>query len=264
MVDDSDDTDTQESPTASGPTGTAPIALPQWKPITAKQRRVLGTLMEKSKTTPDAYPMTFAGLCTGCNQKSNRAPISNYSSEQVETIVDELRAIGALTIVQGLGRNTKVRHYAYQWLGISKTEAAVMTELLLRGEQTLGELRTRAARMEPINDLQHMSELFNELKRRNLVVELSAPGRGQMVSHNLYPEWELEQLRKSVVAGMSASNDLDEPANAPQRSISAHSVPNAESSNRIQEMEKELESLKLTVGDLQTRLVRLEKDLGIV
>lgn len=265
MVDDTDDTDdtqAQESPTAT--TGTAPIALPQWKPITAKQRRVLGTLMEKSKTTPDAYPMTFAGLCTGCNQKSNRAPISNYSSEQVETIVDELRAIGALTIVQGLGRNTKVRHYAYNWLGISKTEAAVMTELLLRGEQTMGELRTRAARMEPINDLQHMSELFNELKRRNLAVELSPPGRGQIVSHNLYPEWELEQLRKSVAVGISASNDSDEPTIAPNRSAAFPSAANAGSTLRIQELESEIETLKVTVGEMQTRLSRLEKDLGVV
>ncbi|MEK0424579.1 MAG: hypothetical protein RJB11_670, partial [Planctomycetota bacterium] len=102
--------------------------------------------------------MTFAGLTTGCNQKSNRAPITNYTSDQVETIVDELRSIGAVAIVQGSGRVTKVRHYAYNWMGLDKVEAAVMTELLLRGEQTLGELRTRASRMEPIQDL-------DELKR---------------------------------------------------------------------------------------------------
>ena len=225
--------------------------------------------MEKSKTTPDAYPMTFAGLCTGCNQKSNRAPIANYSSEQVETIVDELRAIGALTIVQGLGRNTKVRHYAYNWLGISKVESAVMTELLLRGEQTLGELRTRAARMEPINDLQHMTELFNELKRRNLVVELSPPGRGQIVTHNLYPEWELEQVRKSVTAGISASGDADEFTNTSTRPTASNDRANNSSANdqanvRIQALDLEIETLKATVNDLQTRLGRLEKDLGVV
>jgi uncharacterized protein len=264
IVEESDATDVQENQIASAPSGQAPKAAPEWKPITAKQRRILGTLMEKSKTTPDAYPMTFAGLCTGCNQKSNRAPITNYSSEQVETIVDELRAIGALTIVQGLGRNTKVRHYAYNWLGISKVEAAVMTELLLRGEQTLGELRTRAARMEPILDLQHMSELFNELKRRNLVVELSPPGRGQMVSHNLYPEWELEQLRKTVAAGITVASDSDETTHTPNRSTTNVAVANAESNLRIQELESEIDTLKQSVSELQTRLSRLEKDLGVV
>ncbi len=263
-MEDSDDMDNQDGPNSSTSISPAPRAAPEWKPITAKQRRVLGTLMEKSKTTPDAYPMTFAGLCTGCNQKSNRAPISNYSSEQVETIVDELRAIGALTIVQGLGRNTKVRHYAYNWLGISKVEAAVMTELLLRGEQTLGELRTRAARMEPINDLQHMSELFNELKRRNLVVELSPPGRGQMVSHNLYPEWELEQLRKSVAAGITASGNAEESGTASNRMPSMNPTANVETSLRIQALESEIGSLKELVNDLQTRLGRLEKDLGVL
>ena len=264
IVEDSDDTDIPERQAPSVPVGQAPKAAPEWKPITAKQRRVLGTLMEKSKTTPDAYPMTFAGLCTGCNQKSNRAPIANYSSEQVETIVDELRAIGALTIVQGLGRNTKVRHYAYNWLAISKVEAAVMTELLLRGEQTLGELRTRAARMEPINDLQHMTELFNELKRRNLVVELSPPGRGQVVSHNLYPEWELEQVRKSVSVGMSAIRGDEEPASTPNHHSSTSSAINTDLSHRIKEMESEIETLTETVNDLQTRLNRLEKDLGVI
>ncbi|MCY2983176.1 MAG: DUF480 domain-containing protein [Planctomycetota bacterium] len=262
-MEDSDEIDIQENQPASALAGQAPKAAPEWKPITAKQRRVLGTLMEKSKTTPDAYPMTFAGLCTGCNQKSNRAPISNYSSEQVETIVDELRAIGALTIVQGLGRNTKVRHYAYNWLAISKVEAAVMTELLLRGEQTLGELRTRAARMEPINDLQHMTDLFNELKRRNLVVELSPPGRGQIVSHNLYPEWELEQVRKSVAAGISASGDADEPSSSVSRSAPSSAAVNVEANNRIKELESELVELKESISDLQTRLSRLEKDLGV-
>jgi len=263
-VEDSDETDIQESQSTAASVAQLPKAAPEWKPITAKQRRVLGTLMEKSKTTPDAYPMTFAGLCTGCNQKSNRAPISNYSSEQVETIVDELRTIGALTIVQGLGRNTKVRHYAYNWLAISKVEAAVMTELLLRGEQTMGELRTRAARMEPINDLQHMTELFNELKRRNLVVELSPPGRGQIVSHNLYPEWELEQVRKSVAAGISAMGDAVEPTSSPNRTSASSSVAGPDSSHRIQEMESEIAQLKDSINDLQTRLSRLEKDLGVI
>ena len=237
--------------------------IAEWKPLGAKQRRVLGTLMEKSKTTPDAYPMTFTGLCTGCNQKSNRAPLTNYTSEQVETIVDEMRSLGALTIVQGLGRVTKVRHYAYNWLAISKVEAAVMTELLLRGEQTMGELRTRAARMEPIQDIQHMNDLFQELKRRGLVVELSPPGRGQIVSHNLYPEWELEQVRKAVATGMLASNEPESGFSEPQKTATSLSPSRPVNDSKVTVLESEVESLKLTVADLSTRLSRLEKDLGV-
>lgn len=264
--------------TANPVAGNETAAPIQWKPLTAKQRRVLGTLMEKSKTTPDAYPMTFAGLTTGCNQKTNRAPISNYSSEQVETIVDELRTLGAVTIVQGMGRVTKVRHYAYNWLAISKVEAAVMTELLLRGEQTLGELRTRASRMEPINDLNQMAELIAELKRRQLVVELSPPGRGQIFSHNLYPEWEFEQVRKQVAAGVAAAVDSDDEP-TPARRESASSIPSssaasqsnnlpaaatiAAANSKVERLETELQKLREHVLKLESRLKHLESELGV-
>ena len=121
--------------------------------------------------------------------------------------------------------------------------------------------------MEPINDLQHMSDLFNELKRRNLVVELSPPGRGQIVSHNLYPEWELEQVRKSVAAGISASADSEEPSNPVSRpaspNTSANAFSNTDTNNRIAELESEVQELKGSMTDLQARLSRLEKDLGV-
>ncbi|MFM7976931.1 MAG: YceH family protein [Pirellula sp.] len=233
---------------------------PTWKPLTAKQRRVLGTLMEKSKTTPDAYPMTFAGLTTGCNQKSNRAPISNYTSEQVETIIDELREIGAVAIIQGSGRVTKVRHYAYNWMGLDKVEAAVMTELLLRGEQTLGELRTRASRMEPIQDLDELKRIVDGLIRRNLMVELSPSGRGQVVSHNLYPEWELEAVTKSVAAGISGAGVGGSTGSQDDDAESRRSKTGSS------DLASELQALREEVVLLRQRLEKLEqvfeKELG--
>lgn len=213
--------------------------------------------MEKSKTTPDAYPMSFTGLATGCNQKSNREPVTNYSAEQVETIVDELRALGAVTIVQGSGRVTKVRHYAYNWLGLNKVEAAVMTELLLRGEQTIGELRNRASRMEPIADLAQMQQIFDELKSRELVLELTPPGRGQLVSHNLYPEWERDQLlEKSVGEGGEAEED-DSAGTANTR------IAKSGSSSDNSKLAEEIEQLKVLISGLTDRLTHIEKELGI-
>ena len=252
---------------------------PAWKPLTAKQRRVLGTLMEKSKTTPDVYPMSYAGLTTGCNQKSNRAPITNYTSEQIETIVDELRALGAAAMIQGSGRVTKVRHYAYHWLGLEKVEAAIMTELLLRGEQTLGELRTRAARMEPINDLDELKRLVDGLIRKNLMVELTPPGRGQIVSHNLYPEWELAAVVKSVAAGLSGglangtdSEDSDEVTGSDTGGNSGANYPgkvrpsNTGLPGSNTGLAAEVQALRETVALLSERLERLEevfeKELG--
>jgi len=243
---------------------------PAWSPLSARQRRVLGTLMEKSKTTPDAYPMTFTALTTGCNQKSNRMPINNYSAEQVEQTVDELRTLGAVTLVQGNGRVEKVRHYAYQWLGLSKVEAAVMTELLLRGEQTVGELRTRASRLEPIANLGELQRLLDELESRKLVVKLTPSGRGQIVSHNIYPEWELEQLRKKVAAGgvLVSEEEEEEEEEMPVRTSTPSParpapVESPRTAPSTVERSSEIEELRAAVAQLSARLEHIERELGV-
>src|SRR3954447_18163020 len=152
----------------------------KWQPLSLRQRRVFGVLVEKAKTTPDTYPMTLNGIVTGSNQKSNREPIMNLSTDDVEQVLEELRGMGAVTEVQGSGRVAKFRHHAYEWLGVEKTELAVMTELLLRGEQTLGELRGRAARMERIVDLAALKPVVDSLIHKGLMVSLTSPGRGQV------------------------------------------------------------------------------------
>src|SRR6478736_1609724 len=190
-----------------------PVSAPEvprrWQPLSLRQRRVFGVLIEKAKTTPDAYPMTINGLVTGSNQKSNREPQLNLSPEDVEQVLEELRGMGAVTEVQGRGRVAKYRHHAYEWLGVEKTELAVMTELLLRGEQTLGELRGRAARMEPIADLAALKPVVDSLVNKGLMIELTSPGRGQVVSHGLYKERELGEV-KARFAGHVPAADLDE------------------------------------------------------
>src|ERR1700676_3813314 len=125
----------------------SPALPPQWKPLSALDRRVIGVLVEKAKTTPEQYPLTLNSLVTGCNQKNNRDPQMNVQVEDVEEAIERLRAFGALVEVQGSGRVPKYRHMMYDWLGVNKVELGVMTELLLRGAQTEGELRGRAARM---------------------------------------------------------------------------------------------------------------------
>src|SRR6476661_923841 len=168
--------------------------------LNLRQRRVFGVLVEKAKTTPDAYPMTINGLVAGCNQKSNREPLLNLSPEDVEQVLEELRGMGAVTEVQGSGRVAKYRHHAYEWLGVEKTELAVMTELMLRGEQTLGELRGRAARMEPIADVGALRPVVDSLIKKGLMIELTPPGRGQIVSHNLHKERELNELKTRMAS----------------------------------------------------------------
>ena len=167
----------------------------RWQPLGAIDRRVAGVLAEKAKTTPDVYPMSLNAIVTGCNQKSNRWPLVQFEPSEVEESLDRLRELGAVGLVEGYGRVQKYRHYLYEWLGVDKVEIAVMTELLLRGDQTVGELRARAARMEPIADLAALQPVLDSLKAKGLVIAITPEGRGHVVAHALYKPRELEAIR---------------------------------------------------------------------
>lgn len=255
-----------ENPSAmgDGTTPSSPEAKPAaWQPLSAKQRRILGTLVEKAKTTPDAYPMTIAGLTTGCNQKSNRDPQMNLTQDQVEELVDQLKLTGAITRVEGAGRVTKIRHYAYQWFGITGAEAAIMTELLLRGPQTLGELRQRASRMDPIPDLGSLQVLLSGLEKKNLILYLTPAGRGQIVTHNVYLPHELDALRTEYAnykAQAEGSDDSDSPSPSPSlRSASSSTAASSGTSAANAALEARIAELETLVGDLKSRLESVEK-----
>ncbi len=237
---------------------------PSWKPVPSKLRRLLGVLMEKARTTPDAYPMTLTALVTGANQKSNRHPMMNLSSEQVEDGLAELRRIGAAAEVHGSGRVPKYRHYGYNWLGVKGAEAAVITELLLRGEQTAGDLRVRASRFEPIPDLGTLQGIIKQLMERNLVIPLTPPGRGQLFTHNLYLAEELIAL-KSKFAGHTGEEDptdADDDLGA-SHSLASPSAPRSPSTMGASVTAAEIVALREEVAGLRSMLAefahRLEK-----
>jgi uncharacterized protein YceH (UPF0502 family) len=232
----------------------------KWRPLTLRQRRVFGVLVEKAKTTPDAYPMTLNGIVSGCNQKNNREPQTNLSADDVEQVLEELRSLGAVTEVQGSGRVAKYRHHAYEWLGVEKTELAVMTELLLRGEQTLGELRGRAARMEPITDLAALKPVIDNLMQRGLMVELTPPGRGQVVSHNLYSERELNELKAHFAGYVPPSGD----EGAPMVAGTAGAAVAAMAGNRLGQpavTADQFSELSVEVAELRAEVARLKDQL---
>jgi uncharacterized protein YceH (UPF0502 family) len=182
-----------------------------WQPLTALERRVLGVLIEKAKTTPDAYPLSLNAIRVGCNQKSNRSPVMELAEDAVQDAVDSLREKGVVIEVQGGGRVAKYRHLGYEWLGIDKREIAIMTELLLRGAQTVGELRGHAARMEAIPDLAALQPLLDGLIKKGLVTPLTPEGRGQVVAHALYSPSELQRLRADQ-AGRAPTSDAESDA----------------------------------------------------
>ena len=228
---------------------------PSWKPLSPEQRRVLGVLIEKAKTTPATYPMTINAIVLGCNQKNNREPLMTVGSGDVERILEELRALGAVTEVHESTRAAKFRHRGYEWLGVERAELAVMTELLLRGAQTLGELRTRAARMEPIPDLPALKPIVDALVKRGLMIELTAPGRGQIVSHNLHGEGELADLRARFAghhpSAASFKDDAPTPAAAAPGGTADMIV---RLSGEISELRAEVAGLRQRVGELESKL----------
>lgn len=240
-------------------------AAPKWQPLNSRQRRVVGVLVEKAKTVPDSYPMTVNAIVTGCNQKNNRDPQMDLKEDDVEQVLEELRALGAVTEVQGSGRALKYRHHLYEWLGVDKVEIAVMTELLLRGEQTVGELRGRASRMEPIADMNVLQTLLKQLAEKKLVIELTPPGRGQIVAHNLYKERELVEMRARYAnAAAAASSSLDDEPPVAARSASPASAPAPAASTGFRPgvTSDMFSELKLEVAELRAEVARLRSEVA--
>ena len=200
--------------TAGSPAPPTPHA---WQPISARDRRVLGVLVEKAKTTPDVYPMSINAIRTGANQKNNRHPLMELENDDVEQSLERLRGLKAVSEVQGDSRVPRYRHLLYDWLGVDKLELAVMAELLLRGAQTEGDLRAHAARMEPIPDLETLHTVVAALKAKGLMLGLTPSGRGHVVTHALYQEQELEKLRAEYRGrGDEAPDEYHAPAGRAQ------------------------------------------------
>lgn len=227
----------------------APTPSPQ--PLSKNARRVLGVLVEKAKTTPDNYPLSLAGIVSGSNQKSNRAPLTQFDDDDVLLALDELRDAGAVREVQGNGRVTKYRHAAYEWMGVDAAEVAVMTELLLRGPQTAGELRSRASRMHAFDELSMVQSVLNALIEKQLVESLTPPGRGQTFAHKLYPPEERQYL-EAKLEKEAASEIKAKPAASPASSHSGADM------SAVQRLIERLDSLNDRIEELETRLEKLE------
>lgn len=224
----------------------------QPKPLTATARRCLGVLVEKAKTTPDGYPLSLAGLITGCNQKSNRSPQMQVDESDALLALDELRDAGAAREIQGSGRVTKYRHAAYEWLGVDSPGAAIVTELMLRGPQTAGELRTRASRMHKFPDLDSLKTELDSLIEKGLIESLTPPGRGQTFAHCLYTPQERLYLVDKI-----KKQDASSAASAPAGSGSA-APAKAANDDRIDKIQDRLDSVTAKLEALEKRLEFLE------
>jgi uncharacterized protein YceH (UPF0502 family) len=218
-----------------------PESQPGWDPLEPKQRRILGVLIEKSKTTPDSYPLSLNALTTGCNQKSNRDPVLDLEEEDVEQAIVPLQKRGLASRVSG-GRVDRWRHHAYEAWTVGRVELGVLCELLLRGPQTEGELRTRVPRLDSMPEADSLGKALKELARRALVVWLEPEGRrGARVTHGFHPPAELEALK----AGSGRISSDDEAGRAPEPgTVSRLAALEA----RVEELSRQLEDLRKAVG----------------
>jgi uncharacterized protein YceH (UPF0502 family) len=209
--------------------------MPQTLQLNAHEARVLGVLIEKELTTPDQYPLSLNALTAGCNQKNNREPQTDYS--EAEVIV----ALQGLTAKHLAGRShpagsrvERFHHGARAVLEIDEAETAVLAELLLRGAQQPGELRTRASRMAPIDTQERLTALLERLH-----------GAGWVRNIGRTSGERAERWAQTLAAAPPA-------AEAPVRVASAPSVPPRASSP----------DLAARVGELEARVARLETLLG--
>jgi uncharacterized protein YceH (UPF0502 family) len=235
-------------------------ATPGPRPLDAEERRVLGVLIEKAKTTPDQYPLSLAAVVTAANQKSNRDPVMHLDEESASRALTRLRQCGAVAEVYGSGKIPRYRHLAYEWLGVGKEQLSILGELLLRGAQSEGDLRGRASRMDPIPDLDALRSHLEPLAERGLVVWLSSAGRGRMLTHGLLPPETLEKvrLRLGLTAAVGSAAETDSAATvaagvAPARAVDPPAAradsPPAERADatlveRVGRLEDELEQLR--------------------
>ncbi len=216
--------------------------------LTRKQRRVLGVLLEKAFTTPEQYPLTLKATTSGCNQKNNRDPASNYDEDAVHQTLEELREIGFVgELHTESGRTERYRHYMRHRTKLTEPQLAIMTELMLRGKQQLGELRTRASRMVPIESQDELRDALQALAALGLV-RSNGPldRRGIEVDHTLYPTGENHE---------ELSTYEEEPTpvavSTPRTSVSA--APQVTRPSSSTNVEAELAALRDEVRELRER-----------
>lgn len=237
--------------------------------LSKPQRRVLGVLLEKAFTTPDQYPLTLKAITTGCNQKSNRNPIAHYSESQVFETLEALREIGVAAVVHSeSGRSERYRHYMRHRFNFSEPQLAILTELWLRGRQTMGELRGRASRMVPIDSLDQLRAEFKGLLDQKYVQSNgSIERRGIEVDHNWYQEKEgktlgFESSPQNESTQSEITSDMPVSVKPASSEFSAihESIEILQAEN--QSLKQEVESLTESFQILSQQLAELRQELG--
>ena len=220
--------------------------------LNSHEARVLGVLIEKAYTTPDQYPLSLNATTNGCNQKSNRDPQVDFSEAEVHITLQGLRMKGLAggSVLAG-SRVEKFRHNAKEILKIGERAIAVLAELMLRGPQTAGELRTRAKRMRDIPSLEDLSAVLDELRSAGLVREIPggrATKYGQLLCGELHPDGP------DAAAAPPSRQPAPAPAASTAQSSPSASIAPAPLDARVTALESEVRELKAAVQKLVEEL----------
>lgn len=247
-------------PPVSPPAPNAALPTPPPGGLDKRQRRILGVLVEKAICTPDQYPLTANAIVTGCNQKSNRDPMTNFTADQIDEALLDLHKIGLVVRIQpATGRTDRWKHYLKEAWVLDRAERAVLAELLLRGAQTEGELRARASRMVDIASLEELRTILDRLKDRGFVIRLSPEGRGRGVAwtHAFFAPTEIEEQRARL-----GGDNGDEPA--PRSPATLPFTPRAKPQAASEEGDARMAKLEADLAAIRLELDKLRADLDSV
>ena len=178
----------------------------------AVEIRVLGCLIEKQRTTPDQYPLSLNALRLACNQTTNRDPVVEYDEPTIRAALDRLSNRGWTRLASGAGsRAVKYRHLLDQSLSLLDEEISVLAVLMLRGPQTLGELKQRTERLHRFASLDDVAQTLDTLARRELAARLERrPGQKEDRYAQLLGEAQTKVLGSDPVRGHTPPDKLAE------------------------------------------------------
>lgn len=210
--------------------------------LSPEEARVLGCLIEKSQATPEYYPLTLNALVAACNQKTSRDPVVDYTSEEVEEALRHLRDKNLCAFVAGEGRVLKYAHRCGDnGLGLSPAEQAALSLMLLRGPQTIGEIKNRSGRQHEFASLEEVQEVIAALMGREPSLAEQAPrqpGQKEVRYRHLFFNYENKtEDGEGTKIGVSLRVEVDE-------------------------LKQIVQSLQKENMQLREKLARLEEDFG--
>ena len=204
-----------------------------------KEARVIGCLIEKKLATPEHYPLSLNALTNACNQKTNRVPVTDYDEHTVETVLDGL-VQKKLVNKSVLGRVPKYEELLVPARNLIPREAALVCELLLRGPQTAGELRSRAGRLAAFQSIEAVHETLGQLQEWGLIDRLQ-----RLPGHK-------EPRYGHLLFGVSQVGDMEQPAASPEKKETPES-------QRMTHVEQELADLKEQLAGLKDQFERFKR-----